>query len=90
MVLRVGVDVLSQRKKALTLKDCECIGVKVSEIVNGDTIALERCAFLIMRECRMRLSKIVIIRSKKVFDYGRKNKKLAFRSLRIVTDFSGR
>lgn len=38
VVLRVNIDVLSQRKKAITLEDCECIGVKVSQTVNGQTI----------------------------------------------------
>lgn len=41
VVLRVNIDVLSQRKKAMTLEDCECIGVKVSQTVNGKTIAQE-------------------------------------------------
>jgi hypothetical protein len=35
------MDALSNRSKAITLEDCECIGVKVSETVNGKTIALE-------------------------------------------------
>ena len=41
VVLRVDLDVLSQKKKSIQLKDCECIGLKVSETVNGDSIALE-------------------------------------------------
>lgn len=41
VVLRVNMDALSYRSKAITLEDCECIGVKVSELVNGETIALE-------------------------------------------------
>jgi len=41
VVLRVGMDALSLASKAITLKDCECIGIKVSETVNGNTIALE-------------------------------------------------
>ena len=41
VVLRVNVDALSERNQAITLKDCECIGVKVSENVNGETISLE-------------------------------------------------
>ena len=41
VVLRVHLDVLSNKQKAIQLKDCECIGLKVSEIVNGDSIALD-------------------------------------------------
>jgi hypothetical protein len=41
VVLRVNMDSLSRRSKAITLEDCECIGVKVSEKVNGETIAVE-------------------------------------------------
>jgi len=41
VVLRVSIDALSQRGAAIQLKDCECIGLKVSEKVNGESIALE-------------------------------------------------
>lgn len=41
VVLRVNLDTLSQKHGALQLSDCECIGLRVSETVNGDTIALE-------------------------------------------------
>lgn len=41
VVLRVTLDALSQRGSAIQLKDCECIGLKVSETVNGERIALE-------------------------------------------------
>lgn len=41
MVLRVTIEALSQRGCAIGLKDGECIGVKVSEKVNGETISLE-------------------------------------------------
>ncbi len=41
VVLRVPIDALSQRGQAIRLRDCECIGVRVSEIVNGESIALE-------------------------------------------------
>ena len=41
VVLRVKVNALSKRQKAITLKDCECIGVKVSERVNGETLSQE-------------------------------------------------
>ena len=35
------MDALSRRGQAIQLKDCECIGVKISETVNGESIALE-------------------------------------------------
>ncbi len=41
VVLRVSLDVLSQRGQAIQLKDCECVGLNVSEIVNGESISLE-------------------------------------------------
>jgi hypothetical protein len=41
VVLRVRLDILSQRSGALGLADCECIGLHVSETVNGDTLARE-------------------------------------------------
>jgi len=41
VVLRVKMDALAHRKGAVRLEDCECIGMKVCEKVNGDTIALE-------------------------------------------------
>lgn len=41
VVLRVRLDILSQRSGALRLADCECIGLRVSEVVNGDTLAPE-------------------------------------------------
>lgn len=39
VVLRIPLDVLTKRQTALTLADCECIGLKVSEKVNGESIA---------------------------------------------------
>lgn len=39
VVLRVTVDALSQKEGAIQLSDCECIGLTVSEIVNGETTA---------------------------------------------------
>jgi hypothetical protein len=39
VVLRVSVAALSQRGTAIQLQDCECIGLKVCEGVNGETIA---------------------------------------------------
>lgn len=41
VVLRVSMDVLSRKGSAVQLQDCECIGLRVSETVNGDSIALE-------------------------------------------------
>jgi len=41
VVLRVNVDTLSKRGAAIRLEDCECIGLKVCEQVNGNTIALD-------------------------------------------------
>lgn len=38
VVLRVNMDALEHRSKAITFEDCECIGIKVSETVNGETI----------------------------------------------------
>jgi hypothetical protein len=40
VVLRVPMDILSKKGKAIQLKDCECIGLKISEIVNGESICL--------------------------------------------------
>ena len=39
VVLRVTVDALSRRGQAIRLEDCECIGLVVSEEVNGDSIS---------------------------------------------------
>ena len=39
VVLRVTMDALLQRKGAIQLDDCECIGLTVREIVNGETTA---------------------------------------------------
>ncbi len=39
VVLRVTLDALSQRKGAIRLEDCECIGLKICESVNGDSIS---------------------------------------------------
>lgn len=41
VVLRVPVDVLANKGAAIQLQDCECIGLKVCEQVNGDSIALD-------------------------------------------------
>jgi hypothetical protein len=39
VVLRVTLDALSQKEGAIQLSDCECIGLTVSETVNGETTA---------------------------------------------------
>jgi len=39
VVLRVSVEALSKRGSAIQLKDCECIGLTVSEKVDGECIA---------------------------------------------------
>lgn len=41
VVLRVRLDTLSQRGQAIQLKDCECVGLNVSETVNGESISPE-------------------------------------------------
>jgi len=41
VVLRVTMDKLQQKQKAIGLKDCECIGLKVCETVNGETLSLD-------------------------------------------------
>lgn len=41
VVLRVKADALAQRGQAIRLSDCECIGLTVSEKVNGEHIAAE-------------------------------------------------
>ena len=38
VVLRIKVDVLYKRDKAISLEDCECIGLKVCDVVNGETV----------------------------------------------------
>lgn len=41
VVLRVPMKVLSQKDGAVQLEDCECIGLRISDRVNGDSIASE-------------------------------------------------
>ena len=41
VVLRVSADALATRGAAIQLQDCECIGLKVCEQVNGESIALD-------------------------------------------------
>lgn len=41
VVLRVPMDALARRKSAITLEDCECIGLTVREQINGEHIAAD-------------------------------------------------
>ncbi len=41
VVLRVRLDTLEKKGQAIALTDCECIGLKVVETVNGQTIAAD-------------------------------------------------
>ncbi len=41
VVLRVTTEALSKRGKAIQLKDCECIGLKIADTVNGESISVE-------------------------------------------------
>ena len=41
VVLRVRLDALSKRGGAVRLEDCECIGLKVGEKVNGESVAAD-------------------------------------------------
>ncbi len=40
VVLRVPLKALSQRGGAIQLQDCECVGLKIAETVNGESVAL--------------------------------------------------
>jgi len=39
VALRIPLNALSRRKSAVRLEDCECIGLKICESVNGDSIS---------------------------------------------------
>lgn len=41
VVLRVRLSALMERGSAITLEDCQCIGLRISEKTNGQTIAAE-------------------------------------------------
>jgi len=41
VVLRITLDALAKKGKAIQLEDCECIGLKISETVNGESISSE-------------------------------------------------
>jgi hypothetical protein len=74
VVLRVPMDILSKKGKAIQLKDCECIGLKISEIVNGESICLA-LAQIFSQVTLMPSSRTVIIPLGKVSDYGQRNKR---------------
>jgi len=38
VVLRIKAEILYKRDKALSLEDCECIGLKVCDVVNGESV----------------------------------------------------
>lgn len=38
VVLQIKVDILYKRDKAVSLEDCECIGLKVCDVVNGESV----------------------------------------------------
>ena len=38
VVLRIEIDVLYKRDKAISLEDCECIGLKICKVVNGESV----------------------------------------------------
>ena len=41
VVLRVPLTALAMRGSAICLEDCECVGLKISERVNGETVAAD-------------------------------------------------
>ena len=38
VVLRIKADILYKRDKAISLEGCECIGLKVCDVVNGESV----------------------------------------------------
>ena len=44
VVLRVTMDTISTKKRAIRLEDCECVGLSIAEEVNGASIARELTA----------------------------------------------
>lgn len=73
VVLRVTLDALSQRGAAIRLQDCECVGLKVCEKVNGTTISLDLeeifnlagMPAVVIKDCDYSLQKGVRLWSKK-------------------------
>lgn len=73
VVLRVTIDALVKKEKAIGLKDCECIGLRITEKVNGETISSELegifthsgCPTAIIKDCDYTLGKGVRLYSEK-------------------------
>jgi len=69
VVLRVKLNTLDKNKQAIQLKDCECIGLHVSETVNGETISaalnpiFEQSGYpdIIIKDCDRTLNKGVTL-----------------------------
>ena len=65
VVLRVAVDTVSTKKRAICLEDCECIGLSIAEKVNGASIARELNAIFdragapvaVLKDCDRTLNK---------------------------------
>ncbi|MFT6194439.1 MAG: hypothetical protein ACJASU_001339 [Cognaticolwellia sp.] len=74
VVLRAPTDILSKKGKTIQLKDCEYIGLKILEIINGESISLV-LAQIFSQVTLMPSSRTVIIPSGKVSDYGQGNKR---------------
>lgn len=72
VILRVSTAILSNTGRAIRLCDCECIGLKVSETVNGETIASDLKEIFdrtgkpsgIIKDCDYTLNKGVTLWSK--------------------------
>lgn len=72
-MLRLPLDALAKKGQAIGLKDCECIGLRVSEKVNGESIACELeevfaqagCPMAIIKDCDYTLGKGVRLYSEK-------------------------
>jgi hypothetical protein len=73
VVLRVKLDALSNRGAAIRLDDCECIGLKIGESVNGESVAMDLEAIFtqagtpkgIVKDCDATLRKGVRLWSEK-------------------------
>lgn len=69
VVLRVPINIVSRKKAALALQDCECIGLHIAEVVNGDSIAAELAVIFqqsglpagIVKDCDRTLNKGVCL-----------------------------
>jgi hypothetical protein len=74
VVLRVTMDALSKNSGAIQLKDCECIGLAISETVNGESISQELSTIFnqagipraIIKDCDRTLNKGVRLCSEKL------------------------